>query len=243
MIRRQTALLLGLSLLAPPTAVVAQQAPTRVFVVATLYRRHAETPAYSHDTLRTIIRRIAPTAVVLDVSPRELREQRVHPSKAEYPEVIFPMVREAGWRAYAGEPDEPEFSRIVEELRAAHAAFRTDNAEAAAADSEFERATFAALARLWRTPADVNGGVTERLLSARRALQDALAGPQVASAWSRWNARAVEVVLEAVRANPGGKVLVLIGVENTALLRPALRDQPGLTLVDVERWLRQGGPG
>src|SRR5690606_23879448 len=86
---RATLFALAAGISATPAA--AQQAtPAEVFVVSTLYRRHAEVPAYGHDSLRAIIERIRPTAVVLDVSPRELREQAVHPSKAEYPQVIFP---------------------------------------------------------------------------------------------------------------------------------------------------------
>src|SRR5687768_16873340 len=90
----------------PATAVSGQGAVdvAEVYVVATLYQRHASTPAYAYDTLRAVIARLRPDVVVLDVSPRELRQQSVHPSKAEYPSVIFPFVRERGLRAYAAEP-------------------------------------------------------------------------------------------------------------------------------------------
>ena len=122
--------ILLLVLLVP--AAYAQAPRSEVFVVATLYGRHAGTPAYGHDTLGAIIERVAPSAVVLDVSPRELRDQTVHPSKAEYPEVIFPLVRERGWQAYAGEPDEPRFTEIVSRLGKSLAAFRESRPEAAA---------------------------------------------------------------------------------------------------------------
>jgi hypothetical protein len=218
---------------------IAQQAePTEVFVLATLYRRHAAVPAYGHDTLRSIIRRVGAAVVVLDVSPRELRHQSVHPSKAEYPEVIFPLVREFGLRAYAGEPDEPAFSEIVTQLSRRLKVFREREGEVARADEAHERATFAALELVWRTPADVNGGLTDELLSARRRLQDRLAGSDVADAWRRWNGHAVAVVRRAVRENPGRRVLVLIGVENAALLRPALRELPEVRLIEMESWLR-----
>jgi hypothetical protein len=217
----------------------AQQAgATEVFVLATLYRRHATVPAYSHATLRSIIRRVDPAVVVLDVSPRELRDQSVHPSKAEYPQVIFPLVRESGFRAYAGEPDEPVFSEIVAQLGQRLKVFREREGEVARADEAHERATFAALEQVWRTPADVNGGLTDELLSARRRLQDRLAGPDVADAWRRWNEHAVTVVRQALRENPGKRVLVLIGVENAALLRPALRELPEVRLIEMEAWLR-----
>lgn len=227
--------------IALPHSAVAQSSPARsdVFVLATLYHRHDSTPAYDHATLRRLIERIRPEVVVLDVSPRELRDRTVHPSKQEYPAVIFPLLREHGYRAYAGEPDEPEFSTIVQRLGGALRTFRTAHAAVAAADRGYEDATFRALAQLWRTPADVNGAVTDRLLAARRAYQDQVAGPAVAEAWRRWNEHAVAVVRRARRENPGKRILVLIGVENCAQLRPALGALPELRLVDMEQWLRR----
>ncbi len=240
--RRAGILAAGLLLpVAPAPEAAAQAAPPRseVFVVATLYGRHATTPAYGHDTLRAIIERIRPEVVVLDVSPRELQAQSVHPSKREYPEVIFPLVRDRRYRAYAGEPDEPEFSRIVQALGAALERFQRDHAESAAADRAYEEATWQALAQLWRTPADVNGGLTDRMLSARRQYQDRLACAEVAEAWRLWNQHAVAVVRRAYRENPGARILVLIGVDNCAELRSALRELPELRLIDTEQWLRR----
>jgi len=225
---------------AAPARVTAQQTPPRsdVFVLATLYGRHASTPAYDHDVLRRIITRIAPEVVVLDVSPRELREQAVVPSKREYPQVIFPLVREHRYRAYAGEPDEPEFSAIVGRLGRALAGFRADHPALATADRAYEDATFGALAAVWRTPADVNGALTDRLVTARRAYQDHVAGPVVAEAWRLWNEHAVAVVRRAQREHPGRRILVLIGVENAASLRGALQHVPEVRIVDMESWLR-----
>ena len=63
--------------------------------------------------------------IVTDCTPTEIREQKVHASKIEYPQVIFPLVQQHGYRVYAGEPDEPfitiddrdftpsEFARLV----------------------------------------------------------------------------------------------------------------------------------
>jgi hypothetical protein len=222
-----------------PCAAAAQQsaAPSEVFVLATLYGRHASTPAYGHAELRGLIERIRPDVVVLDVSPRELREQTVAASKREYPEVIFPLVRQHRYRAYAGEPDEPEFSTIVGQLSRALASFRSEQPALAAADREYERAIFSALAQSWRTPADVNGALTDQLLAARRAYQDGVAGAQVGDAWRRWNAHAVSTVVRAHRENPGKRILVLVGVENCPRLRADLAGVPGLRLVDMERWL------
>ena len=237
------AMLLALTLptVSAPLAAQAGAARPEIFVVATLYGRHAATPAYGHDTLRAIIDRIAPRVVVLDVSPRELRDQTVHPSKAEYPEVIFPLVRQRGYHAYAGEPDEPRFSEIVSSLSRHLEAFRDTRPELAAIDRAHNDATYAALAAVWDTPAEVNGALTDHLLASRRRYQDRVAGAGVAEAWRLWNDHAAAVVRRAIRENPGERVLVLIGVENAGPLRAALAADPSVDLVDVESWLRTAG--
>jgi hypothetical protein len=178
---------------------------------------------------------------VLDVTPRELRDERVHPSKQEYPRVIFPLVRERGLRAYAGEPDEPRFSAIVQGLSRALTDFRATHPELAAADRAYESATYAALARLWSTPARVNGPLTDQMLAARRRYQDEVAGDRVADAWRRWTEHTVSVVRRAAGEHPGRRILVLVGVENAPQVRGALRRHPELELVDVEAWLRHEG--
>ena len=76
------------------------------------------------------------------------------------------------------------------------------------------------------------------MLRARRAYHDRLAGERVAAAWERWNAHAAAMVRTAARENPGRRILVLIGVENTGPLRATLKDDPGIRLVDVDAWLR-----
>ncbi len=227
-------------LVAPPA--LAAPDPPEVFVLATLYGRHATTPAYNHATLRSLILRVAPSAVVLDVSPAELRDRKVHPSKGEYPEVIFPLVEERRYRAYAGEPDEPVFSEVVKGLSEALKNFRERTPEAAEADKAYGEASFRALAEIWQSPADVNGSLTDRVLAARRAVQDRLAGAAVADAWRRWNSHLLDVVLRAARENPGRRILVLVGVENTPAIRADLARERGLTLVDMETGLRDAAP-
>ncbi len=228
-----------LTLAVSATSVQAQApAPAEVYILATLYQRHATTPAYSHDSLRQIIRRLKPDAVVLDVSPDELQAQAVHPSKAEYPEVIFPFVKSERLRAYPGEPPQPIFSEIVNQLGTELKRFQAESPVQAAADRAYSTASYAALAELWRSPADVNGRVTDAVLGARRAYQDRLAGTAVAEAWTRWNDHAAMMVRTAVTENPGKRILVLIGVENTWLLRATLKGDPLLRVVDVEAWLK-----
>lgn len=221
-------------------SIVRAQAPTPVFVLATLYNRHASVPAYSHDSLAQIIRRINPEVLVLDVSPRELKAREVALSKAEYPQVIFPFMEAHALPTYPAEPDEPEFTRVVSQLGADLKRFQTEQPAVAAADRAHNEATYQALAHLWRSPAAVNGPVTDLLLSARRRYQDQMAGSGVAEAWRWWNQHALAMVQRAVAEHPGRRVLVLIGVENCGPLRAALAKEPNVQLVDMASWLSTG---
>jgi hypothetical protein len=114
---RVTMVLAVASGLMPLTALA--EARTEIFVLGTLYTRHETTPAYDLKTLRRIILDIGPDVLVVDCTPTEVREQKVHPSKVEYPDAIFLLARERAYKVYAAEPDEPLFSEIVRPSSAA----------------------------------------------------------------------------------------------------------------------------
>ena len=88
---------------------------------------------------------IDPDVVVVDCTPTEIREQKVHISKIEYPQVIFPLVQQHGYRVYAGEPDEPLFTQIVQPLAQERSAFAKARPEQARALDDYEEATWSAL--------------------------------------------------------------------------------------------------
>jgi hypothetical protein len=209
-----------------------------LFVLGTLYKRHETVPAYDLAALKKTIVAIRPEVLVLDVSPSELAEQKVHPGKIEYPGVIFPLVRGGRYRVYAGEPAEPMFTEIVQALDGANRRLTQDTPENRATIQKYSDATYEALATIWVSPADVNNEVTERMLGGKQALESRLVGAVHRDSWARWNRHAVEVALRAVRENPGKRVLMITGIENCAGVRKHLRRQNSINLVDMEPWLR-----
>ncbi|GAA0549882.1 hypothetical protein [Chitinophaga japonensis] len=233
-------LLLGMLLLAG--ALQAQQAKTagrtEVFVLATLYKRHATTPVYNLDTLQRIIRSINPDVLVLDVSPKELEAQEVHASKIEYPAAIFPFINSSKRPAYAAEPAEPMFTEIVNEVIAAWKDFRAAQPGAADMLDRYNTALYGLLRSAWHAPADVNSAVTDEVLAGKRALEDRLVGPVEADGQRRWIANIVQVTLQAAGEHPGKRVLVLMGVENCHSVKAALAQHPEVVLADMEAWLR-----
>jgi hypothetical protein len=209
----------------------------QVFVVGTLYRRHAEVPAYDHAALRRVIDAIEPEALVLDVSPNELARREVSPGKQEYVRVIFPWLDAHPVPVYAGEPGQPLFDEIVQSTIAANESFTAKHPDMAAQLKRYADETYATLGLLWTSTAAVNAPVTGDVLAARRRVVDALIGGADADGWRRWNDHAAQQVMQVARAHPGKRVLVLTGIENRPAVMERLDGKRGIELVAMEPWL------
>lgn len=211
---------------------------SEVFVLATLYSRHKTTPVYDLDTLKKIIRSIHADVFVLDVTPKELEEQQVYPSKIEYPGAIFPAVNSGKYPVYAAEPPEPAFTEIVNKVKEVRQQFRTSRPEAAKAVDQMTQSIFEVLKAGWVTPADVNSRITDQALAGKRGIEDKLTGPVDVECGIRWTQHIIQTTLQAAREHPGKRILVLNGIENCNVIREELRHNKDITLVDMEEWLR-----
>ncbi len=229
-----------LMLLTIGTAVA--QKTTEVYVVGTLYKRHEQVPAFGLDVLRRVISDIKPEVLVLDVTPNELKDQTVHPSKIEYPQVIFPFAAQGGYPTYAAEPDEPLFTEIqknIGEILERANAQRPTQRETLDA---YSKATFDALKLHWTSPAAVQDGVTAAALSARGELSNTLT-PGMKKISADWDRHTADVAIRAAKEHPGKRVLVLTGIQNRPLVVEYLSKSPNLKVVDIEAWLRANGYG
>ena len=206
-------------------------------MLGTLYKRHDTVAVYDLATLRRIILAIKPDVVVLDVNPDELKENKVHPSKIEYPQVIFPLVKSENYIAYAAEPPEPMFSEIVQAGTKAFQQFEKETPDKASALKQYTASLYETLKLSWRTPADVNSSLTDKVLSGKQALQGNFVAVFEENE-RRWNQHTTDIVLRAVKENPKRRVLVLIGIENCYWVRNALRNNSKTNLIDMERWLQ-----
>jgi hypothetical protein len=213
-------------------------ASTQVFVLGSLYSRHQSIPAYDLDALRRVILAIAPDVVVVDCTPTEVRELKVHPSKVEYPQVIFPLVREHGYRVYAAEPDEPLFTQIVQPLAQARSAFAHEKPERARVLNAYDEATWSALRLYWQSPADAHDETTALALAGRKALDARVHGELQAQANARWIEHWVRIVRQAAAENPGKRILAVAGIDNREEIARELRRDRALDVVDMAQWLR-----
>lgn len=211
---------------------------TQVFVLGTLYSRHETIPAYDLDALRRAVLTIAPDVVVVDCTPTEVREQKVHPSKVEYPQVIFPLVQQHGYRVYAAEPDEPLFTQIVQPLAQARSEFAKARPQPARILADYDKATWAALALYWQSPADAHDETTALALAGRKALDTRVYGELQAQANARWIEHWVRIVRQAAAENPGKKILAVAGIDNRDEIERELRRDSRLTVADMAQQLR-----
>jgi hypothetical protein len=222
-----------------PAALSPVKDKSEVFVLATLYSRHKTTPVYDLAALKKIVQAINPDVFVLDVTPAELKTRQVWPSKIEYPGAVFPLVDSSRHFAYAAEPPEPMFTEIVSSVKEVHKKFRASRPDAARALDDMTSNLFEALKASWQTPADVNGSITDKALEGKRVLEDKLRGPEDVENGRRWTQHIIDVTLQAAKEHPGKRILVLNGIENCYVVREGLRRHAGVTVVDIEQWLRQ----
>jgi hypothetical protein len=220
----------------------APAATSRVYVVGTLYRRHATVATYSLDQLRAVIGTVDANVWALDVTPTELATEQVHVSKIEYPAVIFPLLRARGARAYAAEPPDPMFTEIVQSTLHAIRTFDAERPAQAAAIHRLEDAAHAALQAWWSSPADANSEVTDRFFAGIHALSHTMIGPARVSGQARWVRYMADVVLRAAREHPGRSILVLVGIENRHAVLEQLRRAPTVELVAMDAWIRDRLP-
>lgn len=212
---------------------------TEVFLLGSLYRRHESVPSYDLQALRRIILAIKPDVLVVDCTPREVREQHVHASKIEYPGVIFPLAREHGWRVYPAEPDEPTFTEIVQSIVQANQKLEKDRPDAAAALKAYASAMYQALTVLWRSPAAVHDEITAAMFASKAALEADLIGPAMGDGGRRWNRHWADAIVTAVAENPGRRVLAVAGIENREEIAALLKNDTRVSLVDMAAWLRE----
>jgi hypothetical protein len=237
--RRQ---LLGLLPLAAAVALpVSATTAGEVFVISTLYARHRQVPAYDLAALRRVIDAIRPDVLVLDVTPTELRTRKVWPGKVEYTDVIFPWLDAARATAYGSEPDEALFKQLTGAAGDSYKAFNEQNPAGAKALDTLKQATYQALFSGWKSAADVNSDRTDHIVAGLREIEEGLVGGQAARVQRQWDEHHALRLGDAVRAHPGRRVLMLVGIESRYRVMQELRAAGGLRPVAAEAWLRQAG--
>ena len=243
--RRTTLLALILGSLAagiapgPGPAVRAQTAG--VYVVGALHALHQSEDSFDFNALQRVVTAIKPEVMVLEVRPDELAERKETQGRPEYPKVIWPLLAGAPIKAVAMEPGDQLFAQMTGDASKAMNAFTTRDAEGAKRWSAYQRAFETVLRAHWQHPADAHDATTTSLSRAYYVTQYATIGEAMKTVQEQWDQFMVDRALEAVRAAPDQRVLILCSYRNRHRFVDALGATASSRLVDMEAWLKANG--
>jgi len=224
-----------------PLAASAAASRSQVFVVGALHALHEREPDFSYEQLGRVIEAVKPDVLLLEVRPDELAEKKETQGRPEYPQVVWPLLAARDYQALPLEPGDPLFSEMVSQASGAAERFAKAKPDASARLDAYRKAQTAALLELWRSPADVHGELTANLTRAAQHVQHSLVGPEEEAVQTRWDGYMADRALEAVRANPGKRILVLGSYRNRAVFVERLREAGDADVVDMATWLRTNG--
>ena len=213
-----------------------------VLVIGALHDLHENEPAFGYDKLRAAIVAFAPDILVLEVRPDELTGQKPTPGRPEYPAVVWPLLAQIKVETVAMEPGGDLFAAIAGEAGAAFAALKQRDADGSAALSRLDADVDRILLKYWQSAGQVQDGTTATLAASVQAAQFALVGPAFAAAQSRWDTHMSDQVRQAVRSNPGKRVLVIGSYKNRAMLEAVVREAAPERAIGAASWFERPGP-
>lgn len=217
-------------------------APAEVVVLATLHQLHGEIEGYSFDDLSTLIERLEPDVLAVELTPADLASRRDQAIKQEYPRVVFPLLDRHAWETVPLEPPPPLYDELVGLFRGASADLRDNDPSRAETFDLYLGKLYEVLLERWTSAAAVNSGETDALFEAKHRFQSALLGRDEARAWEAWNAHFLARILDAAERHRGRRIVVLVGAEHGYWLRARLREKP-VSLLDAESLLARLEPG
>ncbi|QNO29241.1 hypothetical protein EEB18_010075 [Sphingopyxis sp. OPL5] len=213
-----------------------------VLVIGALHDLHDSEPAFGYDQLRAAILAFAPDVLVIEVRPDELAERKATPGRPEYPAVVWPLLAHMEVESIAMEPGGEMFETIAGEAGAAFAALKQRDPDGAAALSRLDSDIEQILLRYWQNAGQVQDATTASLAGSVQAAQFVLVGPAFVAAQSRWDKHMADQTRQAVRNNPGKKMMVIGSYRNRAMLETAVREIAPRRVLDASDWIGRLNP-
>lgn len=205
-----------------------------VAVIGALHGLHAREPDFGYAALAAAIVAFRPDVLVLEVRPDELAERKQTPGRPEYPAVLWPLLARSSVAVHAMEPGGAAFAEMAGKAGAAFKAFEARDPEGAKALARVTDSFEAALVARWRTPADTQDAATAAAAEALQTVQFTLVGPDLAEVQRRWDGHMASRAVEAARAAPNKRVLVLASYRNRAGIEARLRAELPSRVVAVQ---------
>lgn len=210
--------------------------PAEVIVLSTLHQLHEQTPGYSFHDLSEIIEQLRPDVLAVELTAGDLESRREQSVKQEYQRSVFPLLDKHQYAVVPLEPPQPLFDELVGLSRQARNQLIEQNPAGAEAFNVYTDSLYEMLTQRWVSSGQVNSPMTDLLFESKHLFQNALFGPAEVRVWESWNQHFLQKILTAADANPGKRILVLVGAEHSYWLRARL-ETSAIVLRDTERMI------
>ena len=214
------------------------QEKTEVFVLSALHQYHGKDNTYTFERLSEIVEGYRPDVIVAELTPADLESRKEQKTKQEYQNSIFPAADKLKAKLVAMEPGEPMFSELVGLIRDSDSETREKHRDAADAFSKYTDSLYDYLFSYWKSAAEVNSPRTDALFEVKHEFQNKVFGEKQERGWEGWNTHFLETILNAVKENPGKRIIVVVGAEHSYWLRKRLRVSDGIKLVEPDEVLK-----
>lgn len=199
---------------------------TPVAVLGTLAEFHRDPIPYNLGALVRLVTELRPDLLCLDLTPDQWQRRDFAGLPPEYREALLPLAHQTDIVVVPIGGDQPPAEPAAPGRRGAVIARL--------------RRWLALLQRTAPGPAAVNAGPRHFLADLLYGLAMALAGPAAVRAWKAHTGHLAWQVLEAVRCDPGCRVLVVVNVRHCHHIRHALKRCREVRVVDYRRFTESG---
>ncbi len=209
---------------------------TTIIILATLHQFHLKSQFYSLDDLRTIIEKIDPDVICIELTEKDLKDKSAQTIKIEYPKCILPLSQEKGYMLIPMEPSEPDYSRIINKYKQMNKEIESKKIEIFGLYTEV---LYDYLFTYWDSPIAVNSSLTNVFFEVKHNFQGSLFGSIEKECWSEWNTHFLNTILEACKTYKEKRILVTVGVEHVYWIKKHLKDNPKIKLIEIDEILNK----
>jgi hypothetical protein len=214
--------------------------PAEVMVLSTLHQLHEQTEGYSFQDLSEIIEQLRPDILAVELTASDLQRRRDQSVKQEYQRSVFPLLDRHNYEVVPLEPSQPLYGELVGLMRAAQERLSEQHPDRLQSFNLYTESLYQILTERWDSAAEVNSSTTDVLFDTKHRFQSAIFGPDEARVWEEWNRHFLKQILNTASANPGKRILVLVGAEHAYWLRAQLANSD-VILSDTELLLESLG--
>lgn len=212
---------------------------TTIIILATLHQFHLKSQFYSLDDLRTIIEKIDPDVICVELTEKDLKDKAVQTIKIEYPQCISPLSQDKGYMLVSMEPNEPDYSRIISKYKQMNNKIESKEPEKIEIFGQYTKVLYDYLFTYWDSPIDINSSLTNTFFEVKHNFQESLFGSTEKECWAEWNTHFLNTILEVCKTYKDKRILITVGVEHVYWIKKHLKDNPKIKLIEINEILKK----